>query len=229
MTSFKSIEAALIRTYNVHPDDVGAFRARLTFLQKQGLLGPDHRPGRGKAIAYGPDQFWRMIFACETAQLGMSPSVTLWFIETLWPKLSDCFKAADRVVAKHDRPSPNDVLMQFTGLSLMTSAWRTTEANVRWAHLREANKWMRDPPPSRDVTVNLTARLREFRDALAAIEQEADPSAPEISASKRNRRRKGVARATHSRSKAARRTTAQADLAMALKQAAKAGEPRAKR
>jgi hypothetical protein len=218
-TSFRHVEAALVRAYNVHPDDVGAFRARLTFLQKKGLLGPENRPGRGKAIAYGPDQFWRMIYACEIGTLGMTPNVTLWFIENCWPKLREGFQAAEEVVGKHKDPNRKKVLMQISGFSAFGSAWRTAEPNVRWIHLRAADKWFRNRIPTEDIseiTVNISARLRDFYSALEAVKREAgvgDRFIEKASKPKRRLQRKGKVHAEKSRTRGARRAVPQIESA----------------
>jgi hypothetical protein len=53
------------RDANAAARSQGAFRGRLTALQKGGLLGAENQPGRGHALRYGPDQLHRFVFACE--------------------------------------------------------------------------------------------------------------------------------------------------------------------
>ena len=83
-TSYGHVEAALVRAYGVPSKALGAFRGRLGNLQKQGLLGAKNMPGRGAALRYGPDQFHRLIFACELFEAGIGPATVLGLVEALW-------------------------------------------------------------------------------------------------------------------------------------------------
>ena len=76
-TSFGAVEKALLQSHRIPDALAGAFRGRITSLQKQGLFGPKHRPGRGLALTYGPDQFHRLIFACELLEFGIGPPTIL--------------------------------------------------------------------------------------------------------------------------------------------------------
>src|SRR5262249_49563215 len=78
------VEAALVKTYGVPAKAVGAFGGRLGNLQKQGLFGKASMPGKGVALRYSKDQIHRLIFACECFEFGLSPSVVLTMVKSLW-------------------------------------------------------------------------------------------------------------------------------------------------
>jgi hypothetical protein len=170
------VERALVHTHDVPEGDVGAFRAKLTGLQKQGLFGRKHMPGKGVALAYGPDQFHRLVFAAELFQLGFSPRAVLALVESLWDrKIRPIFKAAE--TAAEQDPGEHDIIMYMAGVSLMTSTWSGAVPNINWCTLKElpnhAKFWMKmhedDPAhlPPRVIMVNLAQRLRRFHTALS--------------------------------------------------------------
>jgi hypothetical protein len=173
-TSYRHVEAALMRAYGVPDKASGAFRSRLGNLQKQGLLGRHNMPGRGAALRYGPDQFHRLVLACELFEFGASPATILGLIESRWEKtLAPIFKKAERA-AEHDDAGPGDIIMHMGGARLMTEAWSDAVPNVNSCTLADLPKqidlWMRDRRlPARALIVNLSSRLRRFHAALADL------------------------------------------------------------
>src|SRR6516162_3959544 len=98
---YGAVEAALVQTYRIPAMAVGAFRSRLGALQKAGLFGAESRPGKGVALRYGPDQFWRLIFVCELFEFGIAPSVVLSLVKSLWERrLRKIFMDAEDAVVK---------------------------------------------------------------------------------------------------------------------------------
>lgn len=170
-TSYRHVEAALIRAYGVPDKASGAFRGRLGSLQKQGLFGADNMPGRGAPLRYGLDQFHRLIFACELFEFGASPAMILGLVEEMWERtLAPIFKKAASTV--EGKTGPDDVVMHMGGVRLMTNAWSDAVPNVNTCALGDLPKqvqvWMRgDRLPARALVVNLSSRLREFHAALA--------------------------------------------------------------
>jgi hypothetical protein len=169
-TSFRHTEAALIATYAVPAEALGAFRGRITNLQKLNLFGPEHRPGRGKALPYGPDQFHRLIFACEVSEMGASPATIVTLVERFWESdLVSIFGEAERAAERE--AGPEDVVLYMGGVRLMMLG--ELIPNIDSCTLRQLSKqlsaWMgmdrKDLPP-RFVAVNLSARLRTFHAAL---------------------------------------------------------------
>jgi hypothetical protein len=169
-TSYSHVEAALVQTYGVPDKAVTAFRGRLGNLQKKGLFGRPNMPGRGAALRYGPDQFHRLVFACELSEFGVGPATVLTLVETLWEsRLKQIFKKAER-----GNPGPDDVILHMGGVHLMTGAWSDAVPNVNSCTLNKlptyAREWMRmgaGDPPARALIVNLSSRLRRFHAALA--------------------------------------------------------------
>jgi hypothetical protein len=170
-TSFGAVEKALLQSHRIPDALAGAFRARITSLQKQGLFGPKHQPGRGVALTYGPDQFHRLIFACELLEFGIGPATILSLVESLWDRrlrriFEDAEKAAD--------PGAADVIMHMGGIHLLTDVWQKAVPNVNRCELRELpyyiEQWMTmgpdDPVPPRALVVNVSQRLRSFHAAL---------------------------------------------------------------
>jgi hypothetical protein len=176
-TSFGAVEKALLQSHRIPDALAGAFRARITSLQKQGLFGPKHRPGRGVALTYGPDQFHRLVFACELLEFGIGPAAILGIVETLWErKLRDIFTDAEQPAQHHEKAAPDDVIMHMGGIHLLTDVWQKAVPNVNRCRLRELpyyiKQWMTmgpdDPVPPRALVVNLSQRLRAFHAGLAA-------------------------------------------------------------
>jgi hypothetical protein len=185
---YSVVEGALIGTYNVPAKALGAFRGRLGHLQRRGLFGPRHRPGRGVALTYRPDQLHRLIFACEALEFGFSPALILDLVKTLWVRkkphrgLRDIFKSAEEAAmidpGEHGENTGQDIIMYMGGVRLLTDQWSNAVPNVNSCELRQLADhmvmWMRMTPddpagaPPRALVVNLSMRLRAFHTALAA-------------------------------------------------------------
>jgi hypothetical protein len=174
---FGAVEAALVQTYCIPTKAVGAFRSRLGALQKQGLFGAKHMPGKGVALGYGPDQFHRLIFVCELFEFGIAPAVVLRLVESLWERrLRKIFSNAEDAVVKHEDAGPDDVILHMGGVHLMLDGWSDTVPNVNSCPLSKLSDnmlmWMsvkHDDPsglPPRALVTNLSMRLRAFHTAL---------------------------------------------------------------
>jgi hypothetical protein len=192
--SYSRVEAALVRTYRVRERYLGRFRARITFLQKGGLLGVS--PGKGKALRYSPDMVHRLIFAAEMHEFGAAPQIVLETVADLWDRrIRGIFARAENAIAK---PGSDDVALVLGGNSLMVGAWTSTAAalpNVNGIPLHRLpgsiDLLMRyDDPPPRAVVVNLSAQLRRFHAALAEAQDLREPAAIDVPATARRRRRK---------------------------------------
>ena len=187
-TSFGVVERALWQAYSVPEAARGAFRSRLTSLQKQGLFGAKNMPGKGKELVYTPDMVHRAIFVCEMFEFGVSPREVLDLVEKAWSRdarkgqsLSKIFAEAELepLSGRNCKPSLDDVIMHMGGVHLMANGWADTVPNVNWCPFRELPRfvkmWMEleptDPHPSnlppRALLVNLSARLRTFHAAFA--------------------------------------------------------------
>ena len=171
---FAPVEAALVRSYGVPTGAVGAFRAKLTGLQKQGLLGSENMPGKGKALTYGPDQLHRLIFSCELFEFGVAPAVVISLVNDLWEqRLRRIFREAERAAIRD--PSLDDIIFYMGGVHLMTVVWEEAIPNVNSCPLRKLPDhmlaWMRMGPaealPPRALVTNLSMRLRTFHAAFA--------------------------------------------------------------
>jgi hypothetical protein len=171
--SYSRVEAALVRTYGVRNRDLARFRARITFLQKGGLLGVS--PGKGKAVAYTPDLFHRLLFAMELAEVGVTPAAILQTVADLWERsIQRHFEKAER--ALNAAPDSQDIILLMSGVSLMVGGWVSTAKalpNVNGFPLHRLADNMKlvlqhsDPKP-RACILNLSERLRAFHAALAA-------------------------------------------------------------
>jgi hypothetical protein len=184
---YSVVEGALIGAYNVPAKALGAFRGRLGHLQRRGLFGGRHRPGRGVALTYRPDQLHRLIFACEALEFGFSPALILDLVKTLWVRkephrgLRDIFQRAEQAAMIDPANGENtgrDIIMHMGGVRLLTDPWSNAVPNVNSCELHRLPDhmamWMRMMPddpagvPPRALVVNLSMRLRAFHAALAA-------------------------------------------------------------
>jgi len=173
---YRAVETALVEAYRIPDKARGAFRGRLAALQKAGLLGRKSMPGKGIALRYGPDQFHRMLFACELFEFGVGPSVVLSIVEELWERrLRKIFRDAENA-AEHE-PGPDDVILHMGGVHLMLDGWTDAVPNVNACPLHKLTDhvamWMSMTPddpaglPPRALVTNLSMRLRAFHTALA--------------------------------------------------------------
>ena len=65
--SFATVEKALLRMHAVKPQHEDAWRSRINFLRREGVLG--ERPGSGRRIGYHTaDQLPKLLLALELAQ-----------------------------------------------------------------------------------------------------------------------------------------------------------------
>lgn len=180
--SYSVVEAGLVGAYKIPKKALGAFRGRLGHLQRRGLFGAQHMPGRGVALAYRADQLHRLVFVCEGFELGLSPGVVLSLVKSLWERrLRGIFEKAEEAVMID--PGPNgentggDIILHMGGVHLMTDTWSNAVPNVNFCELRKLPDhiamWMRMTPddparlPPRALVTNLTMRLRAFHCALA--------------------------------------------------------------
>jgi hypothetical protein len=178
-TSYSHVEAALVQAYGVPDKAVGAFRGRLGNLQKLGLFGKKNMPGRGSVLHYGPDQFHRLVFACELFEFGVGPATVLALVESLWESTLDpIFKKAERPAFIRRDAGPDDIVMHMGGVRLMTDTWSDAVPNVNYCMLHKLPNYMqdwmrmgdRDSLPARALVVNLSSRLRQFHYALGKLQ-----------------------------------------------------------
>jgi hypothetical protein len=171
--SFASVEAALIAAYGVPPADQARFRSRLTHAQKSGVLGIN--PGKGRHLTYGPPEMHKLVLICELCELGLSPALQVEVIGELWEKRwREIFKRAE-AAAMH-APGGHDIVVIVIGASLMVEGWAGAVPNVNYCRRDELARRMDlamrgddDALPPRALMTNLTARLRAFHNALAAV------------------------------------------------------------
>jgi hypothetical protein len=120
----------------------------------------------------------RFVFCLELAELGAPPAVQLRLVAELWDRrVQRIFQDAEAPVVRP--PSGDDIVLLMVGTSLMIEAWAGAVPNVQHCPLRKlvdrvqiALEGSDDPDdelPPRVLAVNLTARLRRFHSALAAV------------------------------------------------------------
>jgi hypothetical protein len=181
---YRTVLPALAQTYGVPKKALGAFRARLGSMQKQGVFGTKNMPGKGKALSYGPDQFHRLVFTCELLEFGVAPSVALDLIKARWERrIAEIFRQAEKAAMRD--PSGDDVIMHMGGVSLMGHALADTLPNINSCPLRRLpdhmQMWMTMGPddparlPPRALVVNLSMRLRAFHRALVDVHDLREP------------------------------------------------------
>jgi hypothetical protein len=175
--SYSAVEQALAKTYGASDDKVRetAFRARINSLQRLGVLGEKVKVGKGQKVTYGVEQMERWLACLELSELGISPTVAGKLVIRHWAKkFAGIFRAAQGTVMQ--KPGLDDVILYLGGVHLMSGSWSSERdfpdvPNINHCTLRElpnhVRTWMDDPPLSRMLITNLSARLRQFHAALA--------------------------------------------------------------
>lgn len=167
--SYWQVEHALVHAFSIARTDEPAFRSRLGALQKGGLFGAKHRPGKGAKLVYTPDQFHRLVFALELASAGAAPGIILRVVRDCWDnRLCAIFTAAERAIVH----AIDDIVMLVVP-NLVAQAALTIES-IDHVPLRELparmERALRDRElPARVLTINLSARLRLFHESLADV------------------------------------------------------------
>jgi hypothetical protein len=195
--SFATVEKALLRTHEVEPQHEEAWRSRINFLRREGLLG--ERPGSGRRIGYHTAaQLPKLLLALELAQTAVAPQVALSLIATSWDhRLSRFFRQAEEA---RDRGT-SDVLLLLAGITAMVerdgaipviAATTADRLDVLRMALDDTSV------PGRALVINLTARLRRFHEALIEFYPQPEDHALD-------RRREKAKAATKIRSRARRR------------------------
>jgi hypothetical protein len=175
--SYSAVEQALAKTYGANDDKLRetAFRARINSLQRLGVLGQKVRVGKGQKVTYGVEQMERWLACLELSELGISPTVAGKLVIRYWSKkFAPIFKAAQGTATQ--KPGLDDVILYLGAVHLMSGSWSSERdfpgvPNINHCRLRELpdhmRAWMDDPPLSRMLITNLSARLRQFHGALA--------------------------------------------------------------
>jgi hypothetical protein len=109
------VESALVRAFRIPKKDLSRFRARLTVLQRGGLLGRENQVGRGTAIAYGADEVRRLILAIALMEAGLPPSAVLKIVKNLWTQ--EIAEHFEQVVLAGEN------VFLGVSVSLMTGGW----------------------------------------------------------------------------------------------------------
>jgi hypothetical protein len=166
--SFATVEKALLRMHAVDLQHEEAWRSRINFLRRQGVLG--ERPGSGRRIGYHTAaQLPKLLLALELAQAAVAPQVALSLIATSWDdRLNRFFRQAEKARANET----SDVLLLLAGITGMVErAGAIPVIEVTTAdRLDVLGKVLDDHlVPGRAVVINLTARLRRFHKALSEI------------------------------------------------------------
>jgi hypothetical protein len=176
--TYSTVERALVATYKVPRKAQAAFRGKLGHLQRQGLLGARHQPGKGRALAYTADLMHRLVFACEALEFGLSRATVVALVRAHWERrLRKIFQDAERAATID--PGPNgdntgsDIILHMGGVSLLLDAVPNINSSPLHRLPDHMAAWMRmlpdDPAglPPRALIVNLSMRLRAFHGFLA--------------------------------------------------------------
>jgi hypothetical protein len=166
--SFATVEKALLRMHAVEPRHEEAWRSRINFLRREGLLG--ERPGSGRRIGYHTAAHLpRLVLALEMAQAAIAPQAILSLVRGNWDdQLEKIFKEAEKARAKNT----SDVWLLLAGITAMVERdgaipviAATTEDRLDVLRMALDDSSV----PSRALVVNFTARLRRFHKALSDI------------------------------------------------------------
>ena len=163
--SFATVEKALLRMHAVEPRHEEAWRSRINFLRREGLLG--ERPGSGRRIGYHTaDQLPKLMLALEMAQAAIAPRVALSLIAASWDdRLNGFFQQAEEA----RRNETSDVWLLLAGITeMMERDGAIPVIEVTTTDRLDVLRMALDDTfvPGRALVINLTARLRKFHAAL---------------------------------------------------------------
>ena len=166
--SFATVEKALLKMHDVKPQHEDAWRARINFLRREGLLG--ERPGSGRRIGYHTaDQLPKLLLALELAQAAVAPQVALSLIATSW---DDPLHRFFREAGKARDNDTSDVLLLLVGITEMVERDGAIPIiQITTADRLDVLRTVLDDSsvPGRALVINLTARLDRFHKALIEI------------------------------------------------------------
>src|SRR6476659_10208685 len=113
--SFATVEKALLKMHDLKPQHVEAWRSRINFLRREGLLG--EQPGSGRRIGYHTAvHLPKLVLALELAQAAIAPQVALSLIATSWDhRLRSLFEQANEALVEET----SDVLLVLAGITQM--------------------------------------------------------------------------------------------------------------
>jgi hypothetical protein len=165
--SFATVEKTLLRMHAVEPQHEEAWRSRINFLRREGVLG--ERPGSGRRIGYHTaDQLPKLMIALEMAQAAIVPQTILSLVRKHDERLKNIFREAEKARANET----SDVLLLLAGITEMIE--REGAIPVIQATTADKLDVLRmalddSSVPGRALVINVTARLRRFHEALSDI------------------------------------------------------------
>jgi hypothetical protein len=176
--SYAVAERAMARVYRADTDKVraAAFRARINHLQRTRVLDASVRVGKGTKASYTVEQMERWLMCLELAELGISPTIAARVIIKCWKQFAPIVKAAQHSVSDQGHNLLDDVILYFADVHLMSGSWTKEKEfpgvpNINRCTLRQLadqmKMFMDDERRSRVLVTNLSARFRQFHEALA--------------------------------------------------------------
>jgi hypothetical protein len=166
--SFATVEKALMLMHGVERKHEEAWRSRINFLRREGVLG--EHPGSGRRIGYHTaDQLPKLLLALELSQAAVAPQTILALIATSWDgRLKKIFDEAEDA---RDRET-SDVWLLLAGITEMVerdgsipviAATTANKVDILRMALDDSKV------PGRAIVINVTARLRRFHEALIKV------------------------------------------------------------
>lgn len=168
--AYWQVEHALAATFGVSEKNLPAFRSRFGELQRGGLFGAKNMLGKGKKLAYVPDQFNRLLFAFSLGQFGLTPNIILRVVRDYWTsQLDPIFRQAARVAVENEDQRA-DIVLVFS-IRLVSDGVATAVPTIASCPLsRLPNRieiGLQDDQAR--LLVNLTERLRRFHSHLVEV------------------------------------------------------------
>jgi hypothetical protein len=163
------VKRALASLYGLNEtQQEGPFQARLINLQRLGVVGL--RPGRGQAIAYGPPEMERLVFAMELSEAGLTPATIATVIEAQWHRVGQIFRAAQKTAMED--AGDDDIVLTVGAPRFTTGPWLAPDKpalpaiNSCTIGRFGAQAQMLTNAMPRFLAINLSAQLRRFHAAL---------------------------------------------------------------
>ncbi|WP_395391606.1 hypothetical protein WBP07_13030 [Novosphingobium sp. BL-8A] len=98
--SYSQLEVILTAHFQIHPDKVGTFRARLKQLQRLSFP-PGVNVGRGTKMAYGAEHLFQLVTVLELIHIGLPAATAATIVTKHWPHFAAAYAWAQASIYRN--------------------------------------------------------------------------------------------------------------------------------